>query len=121
MKAAQAVLLALIAAALWLSSRHRARQEARAFRRLAFIGLGAVTVLAVLLPSELTRVANRIGIGRGADLVLYLVAIGLLFFALNTYLKFGDMDRRLTLLVRELALLEDQASSRDREQREHRD
>ena len=63
-------------------------------------------VLAILFPSILTSAANSIGIGRGADLVLYLVAIGLLFFSVSTYLKFGDMDRRITLLSRHIALLE---------------
>lgn len=107
MQVAQAVLLTLIGIAIWYSARHRARQEARAFRRIAFVGLGGITVLAVLFPDVLTRIAHLIGIGRGADLVIYLVAVGLLFFALNTYLKFGDMDRRLTLLARHIALLED--------------
>lgn len=121
MQIAQTVLLALIGALLWYSARHRARQEARAFRRVAFIGLGGVTIAAILLPHQLTRVANVIGIGRGADLVLYLVAIGLLFFALNTYLKFGDMDRRLTLLARQIALLEDSGAVRhpDRDDDRH--
>ena len=119
MHVAQALLLALVGAALWYSVRHRARQEARAFRRVAFVGLGVVTVVSILVPELLTRAANLVGIGRGADLVLYLVAIGLLFFALNTYLKFGDMDRRLTLLARHIALLEDTADGRGRDDNRH--
>ena len=35
---------------------------------------------------------------------MYLIAIGFLFFALHTYLKFAEMERRLTLMARELAL-----------------
>ena len=106
-KISQLVLLVVVFGSLWLALRHRRRQEARAFRRLAFIGLGVATVVAIVFPDLLTAVAHLIGIGRGADLVSYLVAIGLLFFSLSTYLKFGEMDRRITLLTRHIALLED--------------
>ena len=107
MHISQWVLLAIVFGSLWLALRHRGRQEARAFRRLGFIGLGIATVTAIAFPDLLTAIANGIGIGRGADLVLYLVAIGLLFFSLSTYLKFGEMDRRITMLSRHIALLED--------------
>lgn len=59
-----------------------------------------------IFPDTLTGIANTFGIGRGADLVIYLVTIGLLFFSVSTYLKFGDMDRRITVLSRHIALLE---------------
>ena len=106
MRIAQFFLIAFIVGLLWFALHHRSSTEAKAFRRIAFLGLTAFIVLAILFPGVLTDVANSIGIGRGADLVLYLVAIGLLFFAVSTYLKFGDMDRRITLLSRHIALLE---------------
>jgi small membrane protein len=106
MRIAQFFLLAFIVGLLWFALHHRSSTEAKAFRRIAFLGLTVLIVLAILFPSILTSAANSIGIGRGADLVLYLVAIGLLFFSVSTYLKFGDMDRRITLLSRHIALLE---------------
>lgn len=106
MRIAQLFLLAVIFGLLWFALHHRSSTEARAFRRIAFLGLTVLIVLAVLFPEVLTDIANAFGIGRGADLVIYLVAIGLLFFSVSTYLKFGDMDRRITLLSRHIALLE---------------
>lgn len=106
MRIAQLFLMAVIFVLLWFALHHRSSTEARAFRRIAFLGLTVLIILAVIFPETLTAIANTFGIGRGADLVIYLVAIGLLFFSVSTYLKFGDMDRRITLLSRHIALLE---------------
>jgi hypothetical protein len=106
MRIAQLFLMAVIIGLLWFALHHRSSTEARAFRRIAFLGLAILIILAVLFPETITDVANTFGIGRGADLVIYLVSIGLLFFSVSTYLKFGDMDRRITLLSRHIALLE---------------
>ena len=106
MRIAQLFLMAIIFVLLWFALHHRSSTEARAFRRIAFLGLAVLIILAVIFPGILTSIANTFGIGRGADLVIYLVALGLLFFSVSTYLKFGDMDRRITLLSRHIALLE---------------
>ncbi|CAB4336473.1 MAG: DUF2304 family protein [Actinobacteria bacterium] len=115
MQLAQLALLAVIFCLLWFALHHRSSTEARAFRRIAFLGLSVMIVLAVLFPDMLTFVANLVGIGRGADLVIYLVAIGLLFFSVSVFLKFGDMDRRLTLLGRHIALLEESGAVKNSE------
>ena len=106
MRIAQLFLMTVIFVLLWFALHHRSSTEARAFRRIAFLGLTVLIILAVIFPGTLTSIANTFAIGRGADLVIYLVAIGLLFFSVSTYLKFGDMDRRITLLSRHIALLE---------------
>ena len=106
MRISQVFLMAIILGLLWFALHHRSTTEAKAFSRIAFLGLTLLIVLAVLFPGVVTDIANTFGIGRGTDLVIYLVSIGLLFFSVSTYLKFGDMDRRITLLSRHIALLE---------------
>ncbi len=106
MRIAQVFLVAIIFLLLWFALHHRSSTEAGAFSRIAFLGLTALIILALIFPDTLTSIANTFGIGRGADLVIYLVTIGMLFFSVSTYLKFGDMDRRITLLSRHIALLE---------------
>ena len=106
MRISQLFLMAIILGLLWFALHHRSTTEAKAFSRIAFLGLTLLIVLAVLFPGVVTDIANTFGIGRGTDLVIYLVSIGLLFFSVSTYLKFGDMDRRITLLSRHIALLE---------------
>jgi len=106
MRIAQLFLMVIILGLLWFALHHRSSTEARAFRRIAFLGLTLLVVLAVLFPYVLNDIANSLGIGRGVDLVIYLVSIGFLFFSLSVYLEFGNISRRITLLTRHIALLE---------------
>jgi hypothetical protein len=71
---------------------------------LVFVIL-AVAGVAVLFPERTDVVANWIGVGRGADLIGYLVQVLLLFVSLHFYTKFVDVQRHLTQLTRELAIL----------------
>ena len=68
---------------------------------LVFVG-GA---LAVWFPDATTAVANRLGVQRGADLLLYGTVIFLCGVCALIYGKFRKMDERYTLLIRELTLL----------------
>jgi hypothetical protein len=70
-----------------------------------------VAGLAVLFPERTDYVANWIGVGRGADLIGYLVQVLLLFMSLHFYTKFVDVQRQLTQLVRELAILRGERES----------
>jgi hypothetical protein len=63
-------------------------------------------VLAILFPQLLTVVANFFGIGRGADLLLYVSIIGALLFAVATVRAKARSDARITQLARSVALLE---------------
>jgi hypothetical protein len=73
--------------------------------RILGIGLCAGLVGTLLYPQATTWVAQRMGVGRGADLVFYLAIVALLFFivVLNGYRQ--AQDRTLTELTREIALL----------------
>ncbi|MBF5044744.1 DUF2304 domain-containing protein [Aggregicoccus sp. 17bor-14] len=59
----------------------------------------------VLFPDVTTTVARAVGVGRGSDLVTYLVEISLLFIVLHYYTKFTELEGQLKTLVRELAML----------------
>jgi hypothetical protein len=58
----------------------------------------------VWLPSHATRVAEFVGIGRGADLVLYVWACISLVVLLNLHLKLRTQHELLTQLARSIAL-----------------
>jgi hypothetical protein len=77
-------------------------------------GILTLAAGAVLFPELTNDVAHFVGVGRGADLITYLVQVGLLFIVLHYYTKFVDLQRQITHLVREIALLRgerDQAAS----------
>jgi len=57
----------------------------------------------VFFPGITSQVADLLGIGRGADVITY-VSIGILFYLIfRLYVKLEDTERKITLLVRELA------------------
>jgi hypothetical protein len=58
----------------------------------------------VWFPSHATRVAELVGIGRGADLVLYVWACISLVVLLNLHLKLRTQHELLTQLARSIAL-----------------
>ena len=68
-------------------------------------GVLALAAGAVLFPEVTSDIAHIVGVGRGVDLITYLVEVGLLFIILHYYLKFVELEERITFLVREIALL----------------
>jgi len=65
-----------------------------------------LAVFAVLLPDSLNDVAHVFGVGRGADLLLYLLVLAFMFFVFTMYVKDTHDKRRLVRLVRAMALNE---------------
>lgn len=60
--------------------------------------------VAILWPQMLSRLARLVGIGRGADLLLYCAVVVMLVGFLMVYVRLRRLRRELTLLVRALAL-----------------
>lgn len=67
------------------------------------LGLGAI-VLAID-PDLATKLARSVGVGRGADLILYCFILISLVAIFNLHLRFRAGDQDLTKVVRALALL----------------
>ncbi|HAQ66723.1 MAG TPA: DUF2304 domain-containing protein [Phycisphaerales bacterium] len=68
---------------------------------LVLIALGAMFTV---VPNWTTAIAHALGIGRGADLLLYLLVIGSSTGFLVLYVKLRAVRREVTLLVRKIAL-----------------
>ena len=57
----------------------------------------------VFFPAFIGKLAVLLGIGRGADVITY-VSIGVLFYLIfRLYVKLEDTERKITLVVRDLA------------------
>lgn len=76
-----------------------------ALRRLVSVGFAGSWVVAVLAPDVVTRAANLVGVGRGTDLVLYVLVVAYLFSAVSMRQHLRETEDRIAQLVRELALL----------------
>lgn len=73
-------------------------------RRLGGVAAVVLGIIAVLWPMLTTYVANAIGVGRGTDLVLYVMVVVFVFNALATTQRIHGLERTVTALVRELAI-----------------
>lgn len=66
------------------------------------LGLGAV---ATIFPNLSNIAAQAVGVGRGADLVSYVLDLVFLFTLLFYYTKFVELEQKVAVLVRESAIL----------------
>ncbi|MET0725420.1 MAG: DUF2304 domain-containing protein [Leifsonia sp.] len=75
-----------------------------ALRRLFMAGFVIVAIVSIIFPQWLSWLANLIGVGRGADLLLYALVLAFLVFVATTYRRNVAVNRRITRLAREVAL-----------------
>jgi small membrane protein len=76
-----------------------------------FLLLGAGAV-AVIVPDIPNRVAHAVGVGRGADLVMYLAIVAVMFVLLHYYSKFVELQQKMTELTRQIAILKAEAQGK---------
>jgi small membrane protein len=65
----------------------------------------AAGAAAVIVPELPDAVAHFVGVGRGADLVMYLAIVSVMFVLLHYYSKFVEMQAKLTELTRQIAIM----------------
>lgn len=102
----QIVLIALVGGIGIYFMLHRRSTRIQAGMKIALLLFTVGAVVSILLPDALTGIANRLGVGRGADLMLYGLIVAFVFTVLNTYLEFQERDALLARLARRIALLE---------------
>ncbi len=79
-------------------------QKAQAVRRMGLLVFAAFAVWSILDPGIWTRLAQLVGIGRGADLILYGLVVAFFGFVATTFRRFRELENRYTRLARRLAL-----------------
>ncbi len=99
------LLLVLFLAALltWRRFRQHAIGLIEAFAWTLVWGIAAIFVIR---PDTTTRLAHLVGVGRGADLVLYASVIALLILVFQLHVAHQRLERSLTELIRAQALKE---------------
>lgn len=102
----QYLLLACFGAVMVGLLRHRRSLRSVAVRRLLLMLVSVAGIGAVLRPGLTTQVAHLVGVGRGADLVLYLLAAASVFVWAGLHLRLREYDEQLVLLARRLAIAE---------------
>lgn len=100
------LLIASMAFLALVALRGRPSPRSLAVRRGAFILVLAFGVVAIIVPSLVTKVANAVGVGRGADLLLYVLTVAFLLVSFRLYQRLTELERRYVELVRKQALAE---------------
>ena len=95
--------LAVAAVAIILPGRGARGQ---AIRRLFWLLGVVVGIVAIAFPHLTTAVANWFGIGRGTDLLLYLLIVFFVGYVVTTSAHDRKTDRTMTVLARKVALME---------------
>jgi hypothetical protein len=75
----------------------------------------AVAIVSILFPVWLTRLAHLIGVGRGTDLLLYVLVIAFLLYASTSYRRNMLLNRKITQLARAATLAEARAEDAQKE------
>ena len=92
---------------------HRGTARASAGVKLLFVAFVVFGVYAMLRQDDVTWVANKLGIQRGLDLVLFLLVIAFAFTTVSTYLRFRDVEIKYARLARAIALQDAENQSSD--------
>lgn len=125
MLAIQVLLIAVVLVVGVVLVRSTAGARHQAIRRLLLGALVALAVASILVPGAVTDVANAVGVGRGADLLLYGLVIAFLGFVVSSYRRSRHLEETITQLARRLALDEavtpEQARAREQARRDGRD
>lgn len=99
------ILLIIFAVFGFAAAVSRYRRGGIAFRQLALWALLWLAVAGVVLhPETASFVARRLGVGRGADVVLYLAIAAIFYLLFRMLARLEDHERQITRLTRELAL-----------------
>ncbi|SLM90777.1 DUF2304 domain-containing protein [Brachybacterium nesterenkovii] len=107
------LLIGIVGIAAWLFVNRGAKQLA--VRRLLLVAFTVFAVLAVLFPTLVTGVAHLVGVGRGADLLLYLTVVVLLGSLALQEARTKSAEVRTTYLARRIAIDESEPPVQYRE------
>lgn len=100
----QIVTLPLLAAMVLATAVQIARRRLAPRLGIGWLALWIGAFASIADPELLVRIAHYLGIGRGADLVLYLSVIFSFTAFFITYLRFRRVDEQLTKIVRHIAI-----------------
>jgi small membrane protein len=103
------LLVPSLAAAVVLSLRARASLRGQARRKILAVLTVIFGVTAVLFPSVMQALADAVGVTRGTDLLLYGLALVIIYLVGSTSVRFREQETRLVRLARQVALAETEA------------
>lgn len=108
----QIILVFAACVLMWMGLMNRNAHSGKAWKKIALALLAFLMIIAVIFPSLVTDLAHLLGVGRGADLLLYALVVAFFFYVLNNYLAQQDQRTILYRLARRVAINEAKARQR---------
>jgi hypothetical protein len=102
----------LLIAIYFLNAANHAKTQA--WKKILFSLFIVFMIVATISPDITNRLANAVGVGRGADLLLYTLAVTFVFFVVNSYMKFKEYENRINKLARGIAIAEAEVREKNR-------
>lgn len=101
MRPVQLILIVLVVSMLLL---YFNRLRSGILDRVVVLLFAAAGIVMVAIPDLTMKIADLVGVGRGADLFMYLSLLGLGFFGLVLYSKLRHIESTLSDLARNVAV-----------------
>tara|TARA_Y100000991_G_C21676298_1_gene223189 strand:+ start:124 stop:363 length:240 start_codon:yes stop_codon:yes gene_type:complete len=77
--------------------------------------IGSISgILSLIGVSYTQRIADFLGIGRAADLYLYLGLVTIFLFVAFTLNRFDSLNKKISILVKELAIVSKSSNIKDK-------
>jgi hypothetical protein len=70
-------------------------------------------IVFILYPDLTTAIANKLGVGRGADLVFYISILIFWFILLKFYMRIRRLEQTVTAIIRDNAIKQAHEPSKD--------
>jgi hypothetical protein len=86
--------------------RGRSTHFGQASKKIGLLLLFIAMVIAILFPNITNDLAHLVGVGRGADLLLYVLTLAFIAYVLNAYLRQQAERDKLFRLARKVALMD---------------
>lgn len=102
----RAVLIVLIVIIVLWFFKQRSATKRQASGKIIVLLLFIFAIIAVLFPNITNDIAHSVGVGRGADLLLYALTITFIVSLLAQYIRRQDEHKKVEKLSRKLALLQ---------------
>lgn len=108
----QFVLVPAVVLAVVFSLRSRNSVRGLARRKLLAAATVVLGALSVIFPGMLQGLADAVGVTRGTDLLLYALAVVLIYLVGSVSVRFREHEGRMVRLARQVALTEAEARLR---------
>ena len=72
--------------------------------RLVILFIGGFGIALVILPDIASWLAHLVGVGRGADLLMYISLTGIMYVLILIYSRLNELEAQITHLARDIAI-----------------